>query len=165
MRLGLTIFVVIFLACQSSRRHWHLVDKNRSISSDIKSLVDTLVKYGQVHDDAVGYAGEKSNIYEAFENLSSRATEDDLLQLTAHSDPTVRVYAFWALAKRSSERLTDILYRHRKDNARFSYMSGCEMGPEHVNTFLLNLVTPGLIDTEVKKLLPSDLSKFQTIIR
>jgi hypothetical protein len=124
-----------------------------------------LAKYKRVDNSYIGFVGDKSIIYKTFENLCSTATDGDLIRLTAHSSPSVRVYAFWALSKRNSKELFNIIQLHRKDRSKFAFWSGCDGGVEQVNTFLLNLVTPGLIDAQTGKLSWSEIEKLKKEIR
>lgn len=117
------------------------------VSAQVLEIVnDFEFEDGMVESAYVGYAGQPSEQFEVFERLYTEATESELLELTKHSEPIVRAYSFWGLAKINSNELETTLRQHLNDTTQVLTMSGCIVGIERVNTFMLDVVTPKLVD-------------------
>lgn len=111
-----------------------------------------MAKENEVHNAAVGVAGEKTLQYRRFEGLVKKATLNELLELAEHPNPAVRVYAFWGLAKREFEKLETVLMAHAADEQLVYHIQGCLGGDIKVIDFMLLVVATDMIDLECKKL-------------
>ncbi len=124
---------------------WETTDSN-DLRPIIKSIVEEFDTEPLIESANIGLAGEPSAQYKVFEKLYKQATEEELVTLTGHPNPAVRGYAFWGLAKTGSDKLEPILRKHIADTTTVLTMSGCSVGIEKVNSFMLDVVTPKLID-------------------
>jgi hypothetical protein len=120
-------------------------------STKISSAVMTVVKNfetkdGMIENAFIGIAGQPSEQFEVFKRLCNTATESELIELTKHTEPIIRGYSFWGLAKINSVKLESILREHVSDTANIITMSGCLVGTKKVNTFMLDVVTPKVLD-------------------
>ncbi|MDX2067690.1 MAG: hypothetical protein SFV55_04645 [Haliscomenobacter sp.] len=120
-----------------------------------------MAKENEVHNAAISVAGEKTLQYRRFEGLVKKATLNELLELVEHPNPAVRVYAFWALAKREFEKLEAVLMAHAADEQLIYYIEGCLGGDLKVIDFMIRVVTPEMIDWECKKLNAAALDRLQ----
>ncbi len=152
---------MFFVSCQPGLDSTLKTKKEIKLSADLKPIVDSLVKFNVVHDDAIGYAAVESNVYLNFKKFMATATDDELINLTDHDSATVRAYSFWVLAKRKNTKVKDLLSKHLNDSANFFYLSGCTGGEEKINEFYLNLLTPNYVDLSTLKLTPEEVANFQ----
>lgn len=124
----------------------------QKISKSILQIAKDMAKENEVHNAAISVAGEKTLQYRRFEGLIKKATLNELLELVEHPNPAVRIYAFWALAKREFEKLEAVLMAHAADEQLVYHIQGCLGGDIKVIDFMLRVVTPEMIDWECKKL-------------
>ena len=148
----LLIFTLItfplFLSAQSPRSTYD----SKKISKPVLQIAKEMAKENEVHNAAVGVAGEKTLQYRRFEVLVKNATLNELLELGEHPNPAVRVYAFWGLAKREFEKLEAVLMAHAADEQLVYHIQGCLGGDTKVIDFMLLVVATDMIDLECKKL-------------
>lgn len=133
----------------------------QKISKSILQIAKDMAKENEVHNAAISVAGEKTLQYRRFEGLVKKATLNELLELVEHHNPAVRIYAFWALAKREFEKLEAVLMAHAADEQPVYYIEGCLGGDIKVIDFMLRVVTPEMIDWECKKLDQAALDRLQ----
>lgn len=134
------------------------------VSVSLIPIIDSLVNYSVVEDEAIGFAGEKSEVYKHFEELLNHATDEELVKLTNHKIPSIRAYAFWGLAKKRNSMVKELIMKHLDDTIRFSFMSGCSIREVPVNTFFLQILTPNYIDNDCLKLKKSEILEVQSKI-
>jgi len=134
------------------------------VSDSLMPIVDSLVKFGVVHDAAIGYSGIESEVYKHFKKLQAKSTDIELITLTDHDSVAVRVYAFWALAKRKNTEVKNILTRHINDTTEFWFVSGCTPDIEKVNKFYLDLLNPEYYGPNCIKLKAEEIEQFSKII-
>ena len=130
----LTIFT--FIACQTNKKLLASFDK------ESKNLVDSLDKFKYVDQAYIGYSGDESDLFNFFNNFQEKLDIEKLVILTRHKNPTVRVYAFWALCRKKYPGFRKILDDHIKDKKTFMFNQGCVGMEEKVNEFYLMLVDP-----------------------
>ena len=68
--------------------------------------------------------------------MMQSASEELLVKLTDHKSPVVRIYAYWALRGRGSDRLGSICIKHVNDTAKIQIQNGCEISFVSVNEFI-----------------------------
>lgn len=129
------------------------VDKT-SISKSTNSIVKKIEKVNVVMSSAVGYEGARTAQYDNFIKLKKNATTSELIDLTNHRNPTVRCYAFWALAENHAVDLYPIILNHINDNELVETLFGCIGGIERVGDFFINVVTNWYTSTKL------DLAQF-----
>lgn len=81
---------------------------SKPVPAEISALVATLVDTGEVTSAGVGYGGEKSASYAAYEELVAAASIDQLRDLLDHDSPIVRAYVASHLAKHDAESLPSL---------------------------------------------------------
>lgn len=148
----------LFLSAQSPKSTYD----PQKISKSILQIARDMAKENEVHNAAISVAGEKTLQYRRFEGLVKKATLNELLELIEHPNPTVRAYAFWALAKREFEKLETVLMVHAADEQLVYFIQGCLGGDIKVIDFMLRVVTPEMIDWECKKLDQAALNRIHT---
>ena len=134
-------------------------DKSK-ISKMTNEIVKDIEKVNMVMSSAVGYAGVRPEQYDNFTKLKTKATTDELKELTNHPNPTVRSYAFWALSHDHSVDLYPIVLNHINDNEFVETQFGCIVSGESVGDFFISVVTPRYVDLNSKKL---DSVQFATL--
>ncbi len=157
MKLKLIYFIFILSISFFSCREVSGTKKDIKLSKKLQPIVDSLMVFNVVHDDAIGYSGDESNVYLNFKKLMTLASDDELISLIDHDSASVRAYSFWALAKRKNIVVKNILDQHLNDSAKFFFMSGCTVGQEKINEFYLNLLTPDYLDISCIKLTPKEV--------
>ena len=158
IHLFLSLIVLPLLLPAQSPKSTYAPQK---ISKSILQIAKDLAKENEVHNAAISVAGEKTLQYRRFEGLVKKATLNELLELVEHPNPAVRVYAFWALAKREFEKLEAVLMAHAADDQLVYHIQGCLGGDIKVIDFMQKVVTPEMIDWECKKLNAAALDRLQ----
>ncbi len=97
------------------------VNENSEFEESVRIIADK----NEVHTSAVGFVGEKTAVYKAYEYLLEIGTLSDLVKLTKHSSPAVRVYAYKGLVKKHYKKLDEIKNMLLKDQTEVRYFSGC----------------------------------------
>ena len=136
-------------------------NKEVLVSKPVKNVVNQIVQYKTVQDERIGFAAAKSKVYQAFEKLSKIASNRELVQLTEHPTPNVRVYAFWALATKYYKAIKEVLEKRIKDVAMVEYQSGCITSNIQVNQFYLDILTPQQVDLYCIKLSKEEVEKYK----
>ena len=98
-----------------------------------QQLIAEMAIENRVDGAITGIAGTRSRQYERFEWLKNNAEEEDLISLTDHVSPVVRVYAFYALYEKRSMALTEIYRKHINDYASFLTVNGNNQSSRRVN--------------------------------
>mmetsp|Transcript_2600 Transcript_2600/g.3167 ORF Transcript_2600/g.3167 Transcript_2600/m.3167 type:complete len:127 (-) Transcript_2600:103-483(-) len=108
------------------------------LSEDILAIVKDITRFDGSH---IGFAGSKSENYEAAEKLWAACSTADLAAVAAsHSNPATRCYALEGLYNRTKEGekaamdwLRTLKDGFRSDQTTVTTMSGCCMGNETVS--------------------------------
>ena len=158
IHLFLSLLVLPLLLPAQSPKSTYAPQK---ISKSILQIAKDMAKENEVHNAAISVAGEKTLQYRRFEGLVKKATFNELLELVEHPNSAVRVYAFWAMAKRKFEKLEAVLMAHAADEQLVYYIEGCLGGDLKVIDFMIRVVTPEMIDWECKKLDTAALDRLQ----
>lgn len=98
-----------------------------------QNLIAEMAIENRVDGAITGITGTRSRQYERFEWLKNNAREEDLISLTDHVSPVVRVYAFYALYEKRSMALTEIYRKHMNDNDSFLSVNGNTQSTRRVN--------------------------------
>ena len=96
------------------------------LGAPLDDALETIRKANRVDDEAVGYSGERTKTYDAYETLLRNASKERLLSYA--SDPNANVKAYAAMALRHSfpkENFHPLLMEKLKDRQSFEFMSGC----------------------------------------
>jgi hypothetical protein len=159
------LFFLLLTSCAQKQEPTVIHHKPKIVLSDsLQPIVDSLVRFAVVHDAAIGPAGVETTVYQHFKKLQAKATDKELINLTDHDSASVRVYAYWALAKRKNTEIKHILTKHINDTAEFWYISGCSPDPERVNKFYLDLVNPEYNTPDCIKLTTQEIEAFSKVI-
>lgn len=135
------------------------------LSDSLKPIVESLVSFNSVEDSLIGIAAKPSAVYSKFTKLLGIATDSELVQLTDHRNPSVRVYAFWGLAKRHNPVVKSLIKYHITDQAKFKHTEGCEEMENTVNNFYLDILTPNFIDVNCMKLSEDEIKSLRSLIK
>lgn len=98
-----------------------------------QKLISEMAEENRVHGAITDMAGTRSHQYERFEWLKNNAQEEELIALTDHVSPAVRVYAFYALYEKRSMALSEIYRKHMHDYAPFLTVNGNNESTRRVN--------------------------------
>ncbi len=134
------------------------------ISKDTERIVRKIEKTNQLMGSAVGYSGTKPQQFDNFIELEKRASKNELISLTEHSNGVVRCYAFWALSHDSTVDLFPIVTKHLNDKEIVSTQFGCIGGSEKVGDFFISVVTPNYVDLSSTKLDSLQFIKLDSIL-
>ncbi len=111
-----------------------LCNSTEKLSSSFgQQLIHDIASENRVDGAITGIIGTRSRQYERFEWLKNNAQEQELIALTDHSSPVVRVYAFYVLYEKRSLALSEICQKHIKDNATFLAVNGTNKSTRLVN--------------------------------
>ncbi|MCA9619804.1 MAG: hypothetical protein KC731_12345 [Myxococcales bacterium] len=95
-----------------------------AVSADLRALVIDLAAQGEVTSAGVGYSGEKSASYAAYEALVAVASTADLEKLLDHPSPVVRAYVAGHLAMKDGASL-DAIDGALRDRSSIDAQYGC----------------------------------------
>jgi len=73
-----------------------------------------------------------------FDSLSLLATDEQLIELTGHSDPAVKCYSFQALIERKSPSVFGIISEHLNDTDVLSMIVGCHGDSKTIIDFMIH---------------------------
>ena len=138
-------------------------DKTK-ISRETEQIVTKIAKINQLMSSAVYYGGIRPPQYDIFTELQKKATQNELIELTNHPNGVVRCYAFWALSYNLSANLIPIVLSHIDDTTFVKTQFGCITGSEKVGDFFINVVTPEYVDSDSKKLTPSEYEYLDSVL-
>lgn len=137
MRSAIVIVPLLFfiMACEKPNASRPGTMQNQRIDFSIYNSGDTLTSPGEIIaflDDSgavegqrVGFGGQYSKVYRAYERLKRTANDKFLRQSTYHKNPKVRVYAMWGLMENNEELAREELPRMINDKETVEYFSGC----------------------------------------
>jgi hypothetical protein len=160
MTKQLNIARLLFVTLSFVANLSYATDDTNQVRRTILQITKKISKYKTVDDNAVGFAGQTTEQYKRLISLTQLATVNELIILTDHKSEKVRVYAFWALAKRKYSNIIQILENHLGDTATIEFYSGCMLTPKRVNYFFLDVLTPTHIDEESLKLTTKEVNNY-----
>ena len=99
----------------------------------------------QYESEHVGYAAARSEQYLRYVRLRDTATLGELVQLTEHHNPAVRVYAVLALLERDADVLP-VLRGRLGDEDEFSTMEGRVISDQRPADLMIRFAWPVLSD-------------------
>ena len=122
------------------------VNAQSDIRNNILNITEKLQKDNQVHFGyPVGFAGKPetgNKYYKLYKRLKSKATTQELVELTNSTSTLVVVYAFDILQERNYDGLKNIFLDHVNDTTWFWTTGGCTGFIDRVNWFMLRRLKP-----------------------
>jgi hypothetical protein len=139
MRHWTTILILLFatlISCNTKTKPSVKAEVYRldSIQKIVNNLGD-----GNIIGDNIGIAGSTYR-FDLYKQLNKIATTNELITLTNHGNPAVRIYSFRALASRRSDKVFEILLNHINDTMHVVSVSGCTGMTETVRHNLIKIV-------------------------
>lgn len=117
----------------------------RAQEPTVGGLVARLARAGSLDDEAVGYAGVRTETFRLYEELLSRATAAELLALTRHESPIVRGYAVRGLlATKAGFDAAQTALDHLADTQEVTTFSGCTLQKRMAGDVIFELLRPHL---------------------
>ncbi len=93
--------------------------------TNINNLVEQIAKDKMMESEYLGFAGTKSEQYQNFQKLKSKASDAEIKNLIAHENPILRTYAYQSLIERELIQPLEAFEEAMLNDERFSKMSGC----------------------------------------
>lgn len=116
------------------------------ISPKILRITNKLQKDDMVHFGyAVGYAARRetnNRYFKLYKRLKSKATNEELVELTNSKSKTIVVYAFNILCSRNYDGIKNIFVNHVNDTSWFWTAGGCTGFVDRINWFMLRRLKP-----------------------
>lgn len=116
------------------------------IRPNILKIVDKLQKDNQVHFGyAVGFAGKpetNNKYYKLYKRLKSKATTEELVELTRSKSALTKVYSFDILQSRNYNNLKSLFIDNLSDTTWYWTAGGCTGLADRVNWFMLRRLKP-----------------------
>lgn len=116
------------------------------IRPKILNIVGKLQKDNQVHlGYPVGFAGRpetNNKYYKLYKRLKSKATTEELIELTKSKSALTKVYGFDILQSRNYGNLKSIFFDNLNDTAWYWTAGGCTGFADRVNWFMLRRLKP-----------------------
>jgi len=151
MKIIITI-VITFLGFNLFAQN-HFIYNPNLISKKIKNLIVVFDKANQIEDEYLYYGGIPSKTYPAFKLLKKKAKRKELIELTNHSNPIIRYYAFDALIEKriKSDILFNIVKAHLKDTVTVKTQFGCIGGKTTIGDYMLSTYSNNYKFNGIKK--------------
>tara|TARA_B100000508_G_C11342100_1_gene219669 strand:- start:116 stop:598 length:483 start_codon:yes stop_codon:yes gene_type:complete len=105
-------------------RDYPLIEKSQNKDSLIAAMIET----DYVHERFIGFAGYYPEQYARFERLLELVSTKELLELTKHENPVIRVYAYKGLQQENSIYLKQAQFNLKEDTTEIKHMGGCIVG-------------------------------------
>ena len=134
------------------------------LEKEIENIVKKIADENMYKSSAVGYGGARTDQWKRFEALKKKATDEELIILTEHSNAAVRCYSFQALAERKHPETFKILLTHLKDNEIVKTFLGCILSGQTVGDFFLDVVTPQHVSLSAYKLSEKERSEIDSLL-
>ena len=104
----------------------------------VNMLKRIIVESSAITGSSIGFAGSPSNTWYAFSWLINIATASELVEMTTHKNPVLRVYAYTGLLYRRYKPVAKVIQRMTEDTATVRTFSGCIMGTTTVGDAINN---------------------------
>jgi hypothetical protein len=117
---------------------WEILDTNL-LPQDIRQVLH-LIPSHLVEDEFTGIEGRRSRIHGYFKSLEKIATAIDFIKLSAHPNPAIRCYSFWALVKIKHNSIPDLINLHSEDLQEIKFYSGCTYHYTTVKDFIQTIL-------------------------
>ncbi len=127
----------------------------------LNQLVYDIAMLKSLEGDVVGFEGRRSTRPGYADLLQLWADTAQLVKLTDHGSPVVRVTAFGALKAREYPGLKAIFEKHIYDDQTYALHSGCETGPRPVNVDFFYCISPVLTAAEKESFREKLLKKYE----
>lgn len=134
------------------------------ISKQTGQIVSKIEKVNILKGSAVSYFGIRPEQYDYFIQLRKKATKDELIELTNHSNGVVRCYSFWALSYHSSINLFQLVVNHITDDELVNTEFGCILSREKVGDFFISIVFQKYSDSNATGLSNSQYERLDSIL-
>ena len=135
--------VLLVFSCNSKR------NKIFELSKD--ELVKGIAEESIIAGSAVGIGGIESDQWRRFLALRAKTNEQDLIDLTNHSNNAVKSYAFMALAETKSEAIFPVLLKNISDTGKVQTFYGCLRGSLTVAEFYIQEAVSGEHLNQIQK--------------
>ncbi|MFK7809017.1 MAG: hypothetical protein AB8F74_14535 [Saprospiraceae bacterium] len=102
----------------------------------VDSLVNSIAHQNRVDCEAVGYAGSKSNVYNAYKKLEKKATRKELLKLINHDSLAVAGYASYILIDKELIAPQELLKQFIDNTRPVTTFCGCLMSESSISSII-----------------------------
>ena len=124
-------------------------------------LVHEISSLTNLEANYIGFEGRKSTQPDYSVLLEKRATVNQLVELTDHGSPLVRLMAFQALRNKNYPDLKQLFERHLYDDQTYNFYSGCVVGPMPVNVDFYRCIYPTLSSVDAKSYQKKLIAKYK----
>lgn len=88
-------------------------------------VVFEMAAHNVYESETIGIANAKSKQFARYQQLVAKASEEQLLQLTSHSNAVVRLYAYQALRQKGVNIPESLVQKFKADTTSVQSMQGC----------------------------------------
>ena len=88
-------------------------------------VVFEMAAHNVYESETIGIANAKSKQFARYQQLVAKASEEQLLELTAHTNAVVRLYAYQALRAKGISLSKDLQQKFKDDSTSVQSMQGC----------------------------------------
>lgn len=135
--------------------------RSEKIRKKILKIAQKIAEEDIIDSKVVGFELERTKQYDRFIKLVKKTTMKELVELTKHSNSSVRGYSFWGLAKRHYDNLETIFIKHANDEENVLFMYACSLMDITVIEFMSEVVVSNDFDVDCKKLSDSAINKMR----
>ncbi|MDW3646879.1 MAG: hypothetical protein R8P61_07450 [Bacteroidia bacterium] len=117
------------------------------VRKEVKLLVKQMGGKGIVYGKFVGFAGTTPNEFKAFQQFVKIADKEEIMFYLDDDDPTMRAYAFWALAVRFPKEASFQYKELSSDDTEIqTMMGGCIINIDKVGSFRSSILKSPMAD-------------------
>ena len=121
--------------------------EGKPVREEVKLLVKQMGGKGIVYGKFVGFAGTTPNEFKAFQQFVKIADKEEIMVYLDDEDPSLRAYAFWAMAVRYPKEVRSIYKELGSDEAEIqTMMGGCIIHTDEVGSFRSSILKSPMAD-------------------
>jgi hypothetical protein len=101
-----------------------------------EQLIDSIIKVNRVESDCVGYGCMVSPQYKRFQKLKKKISDNELIELSKHENPTIRTYASKELIQSEIGNVPELLSTELQKNEMVETFEGCIMDVKPISSII-----------------------------
>lgn len=118
-----TLFLIFLANCAWTQEPPPLTPAQ--VRDSIEILSSKIASDSLVESEYIGALGSLSAQYARFTQILAVASDTQLMDLTDHASPAVRLYAYYGLTWKNPQLLVEAFRNHLDDSARVKTINGC----------------------------------------
>lgn len=119
------LYILALIALPFSKVHSQVGNDSTALTNSASALCAEIARHNIMEGEQIGSWGMYSEQWERFQKLLLISNDTSLFELTSHSSPVVRGYAYLGLMERNTGLLMSAIRAHENDTALVKSQQGC----------------------------------------